>query len=96
MSTVSFTFRMDSEVKTKLEEEAKHHERSAAFLVNQLIKNYFESKEAEKIAVKKALEEANKGVFVSSETMGEWFASLGSENELPRPKADVFLTTANK
>lgn len=37
-----------------------------------------------------AVEKANQGVFVSSKAVREWFASLGTNNELPRPKPDVF------
>ena len=43
---------------------------------------------------KEDLEEANRladeGVFVSAEKVREWMRSWGTENELPRPKPDVF------
>ena len=41
-------------------------------------------------AVQEAKAEAQKGVFISQEAMELWVNSLGTKNELPMPKADVF------
>ena len=50
-----------------------------------------ELKEEKKQAVRDAVLEANKGVFVSQEAVHDWMDSWDTENELPEPKADIFL-----
>jgi hypothetical protein len=49
------------------------------------------SKQHERKVISSAIKKADKGEFISSESMRTWFASLGTDNELPRPKPDVFL-----
>ena len=41
--------------------------------------------------MEEAVQEADKGVFTSSNAMRNWIASWGSNDELPPPEADVFL-----
>jgi hypothetical protein len=41
-------------------------------------------------AVRAALEEADKGVFVSSEAAHRWMESWDTDNELPIPEPDIF------
>jgi predicted transcriptional regulator len=41
-------------------------------------------------ALKCAKAEAEKGEFISHETMGEWINSLGTNDELSAPSVDVF------
>lgn len=41
--------------------------------------------------IREAIVEADKGVFVSQESVTEWFLSLETEKELPFPQPDVFL-----
>jgi predicted transcriptional regulator len=47
--------------------------------------------EARRRAIESAMEEAEKGEFISEEAMTAWFLSLGTHNELPEPQPDVFL-----
>lgn len=42
-------------------------------------------------AIREAIIEADKGVFISSEAMHKWMNSWGTDNEAPRPKPDIFL-----
>ena len=42
-------------------------------------------------AIREALAEADKGVFISAEAMHRWIESWGTPDELPPPEPDVFL-----
>lgn len=91
MATVPFTFRLDEEVKIRLEEEAKTDERSASYIASRAIKKYLYSRNYERMAIQEAVKEANKGVFVSSKSMRAWMASWGTDDEIALPKPDIFL-----
>ena len=93
MSTVPFTFRIDKELKKSLDLEAQTEERSASYLASKAIKLMLDQQEEKRLAVKKAILEADKGVFVSQEAVHGWMDSWDTENELPKPKADIFLNT---
>ena len=54
------------------------------------IENYLDIQEEEMKAIDVALEEAEKGYFVSQKAMHKWFDSWGTENELPSPEPDIF------
>lgn len=45
------------------------------------------------VAIDTALAEADKGIFVSQETVDRWMESWGTENELPMPEPDIFPDT---
>jgi predicted transcriptional regulator len=42
--------------------------------------------------LRKAIEEAEKGMFVSHEAMLAWVESLGTKNELPPPEPDIYIS----
>ena len=91
MSTVPLSLRIDSEIRKRIEIEAEKMDRPSSYVVVEAIKQYLDKKDYKKEALKTAIERADKGEFISQESMREWFASLGSDNQLPRPKPDVFL-----
>ncbi len=91
MSTVPLSLRIDSEIRERIEVEAEKMDRPSSYVVVEAIKQYLNKKDYKKEALKTAIERADKGEFISQESMREWFASLGSDNQLPRPKPDVFL-----
>ncbi|MEM5473487.1 hypothetical protein WNZ14_17280 [Hoeflea sp. AS60] len=90
MGTVPFTLRLEEELKTSLEAEAKLEDRSAAYLATRAIKMMLDAKVAKRRLIEDAIVEADKGAFVSQEAMNAWFQSLGTSNELPEPEPDVF------
>ncbi len=92
MSTVPFTFRIDKELKKSLDFEAQVEDRSASYHASKAIKQMLDQQEEKRLAVKRAVTEADKGVFVSQEAVHEWMGSWDSENERPTPKADIFLS----
>jgi predicted transcriptional regulator len=94
MSSVPLSVRIDPEIKTRLEEEAKIEDRSASYLVQKAISAYLEAKEYKRQAIREAVAEADKGVFISEEAMDAWVDSWDTENELPPPEPDIFLSKA--
>ncbi len=95
MATVPLSLRIDSEIKERIENEAENTDRSSSYIVVQAIKEYLNRKNYKKEALKAAIAKADEGEFISQESMREWFASLGSDNVLPRPTPDVFLKKRN-
>ena len=95
-STIPFSIRIDPEIKNLLDQEAEKADRSASYVAVEAIKKYLESKQHEREIIRAAMIKADKGEFISSDNVRTWFASLGSENELPRPKPNVFLKETKK
>lgn len=90
MASVPFSLRLDTKIKTQIEQEAKQADRSASYIVTQAIKEYLDTREYKKRAIEAAIKEADKGEFISHKSIREWMVSLGTEQELPRPKPDIF------
>jgi len=88
MSTIPLSIRIEPTLKKELDDVAKLDNRSASSLVAELITKYLQSRKNKELAIQKAIDEADKGEFISHETMKTWFASLGSNNELPFPEPD--------
>ena len=91
MANVPLSLRIDSEIKERIEDEAKQTDRSSSYIVVQAIKQYLDKQSYRKSALDDAIKKADEGEFISQELMREWFASLGTDNVLPRPQPDVFL-----
>ena len=91
MGTIPFTMRLDEELKSTLEAEAKLEDRSASYLATRAIKRMLVEKEAKRRLIENAVVEADKGEFISEEKMNAWFLSLGTDNELAEPEPDIFL-----
>lgn len=94
MPSVSFTLRMDPELKRQLEDIARRERRSAANVLQHAAQEYVARQQAFTSMVDRLEAQADKGAFVSEDAMTEWFASLGTDNELSEPKADITLKPA--
>ena len=90
MASVQFSIRMDPAMKSRLDEEAKLEDRSAAYITQKALDSYLREKEYLRNIVRDAEIEADKGVFISGDAMHAWIESWGSDNELPAPKPDIF------
>ena len=53
--------------------------------------DYLNVRERRRKAIDEALVQADKGVFISQESVETWVDSLGTDNELPPPEPDIFL-----
>lgn len=89
MTTVPFTMRVDADLKAAIEEEAARQDVSATQVATRAIRMHLEAQSARREAIEAAIEEADKGLFVSGERVTKWIESWGTENELPMPKADI-------
>ena len=65
MSTTLLTIRLDEDKKKQLEQEAKLEERSSSYLVSQAISSMLEAKRRKREIIRQALDEAEKGEFIS-------------------------------
>jgi len=91
MASPRFTMRLDADLREWLDTKSESQDRSASYIATKALRDAKERDEAHAEMIREAVTEADKGVFVSEEAMTAWFEALGTENELPEPKADVFL-----
>ena len=88
-STSPYTLRLDDALREALEQEAALEERPAAQLASRAIRQMVETKAAKRATIQAAVEEADKGAFISEQAMDAWIDSWDSEHELPMPSADI-------
>ena len=89
MTTTRLSLRIDAELKNRLEQEAKREERSASFLAVKAIESMLRSRAEKRAAVRSAMQEADRGYFVSQDAMDGWVASWETDAEIPPPPADL-------
>ena len=90
MSSAPFSLRLDPSVKSRLDEAARGADRSASWIATRAIEAFLDARDERQRAIKAALAEGDKGVFISQEAMAAWMESWGTEAELPAPEPDVF------
>ncbi|MFN0115023.1 MAG: CopG family ribbon-helix-helix protein [Paracoccaceae bacterium] len=93
-SGARFTLRLDAELKQWLEAEAARQDRSVAWLAKRAIETMKADAEHRRRAIRAAIAEADKGVFVSGEAVNRWMDSWDTDAELPPPEPDIFLKKA--
>ena len=86
MSSATFTVRVDSSVKKRLEKLAKSTGRSRSFLAAEAIEEYVDVNEWQVAGIKRAMESADRVGFIPHEEVKEWVRSWGSRRERPRPR----------
>lgn len=91
MTASPFSLRLSPELEQRLATVAARENRSAADLATRAIESYLDARETKDEAIRAAIEEADKGIFVSSEAVDRWMESWGTDNELPMPEPDVFI-----
>lgn len=90
MTTTQFSMRLSDELKKSLETISKISHRSQSQIATKAIAEYVERNEWKLKAIQEAKIEADKGVFVSQETIIDWLDSWGGENEPRAPEVDIF------
>lgn len=86
MATTSFTTRLDSELKTDLEEIARMENRSASFLANQAIRSMVEERKATRALVELGLEMVEADApTIAPEDIHAWL--LAEDESAPFPEA---------
>ncbi len=86
MPSATFTVRVDSAVKKRLEKLAKSTGRSRSFIAAEAIGSYLDVNEWQVAGIKRAIEAMDRGDGIPHERVKEWIASWGSTSELPIPK----------
>ena len=87
MNTTTFTVRVDTSVKKRLERLAKSTGRSRSFLAAEAIVEYLEINEWQVAGIKRAMASLDRGEGISNDSVKDWVASWDSTNEKPIPKS---------
>lgn len=93
MKTTPYTIRLDNALKQALEREAALEDRPPAQLAVRAIRTMLEAKQAKRAAIEAALEEADKGRFISEDAMTAWIDSWDTDDEEAMPKSDILPDT---
>ena len=87
MNTTTFTVRVDTSVKKRLERLAKSTGRSRSFLAAEAIAEYLEINEWQVAGIKRAMASLDRGEGISNDSVKDWVASWDSTSEKPTPKS---------
>src|SRR6516162_7074585 len=86
MGSTTFTIRVDSADKKRLERLAKSTGRSRSFLATEAIKDYLEVNEWQVAGISRAIASLDRGQRVEHAQVKQWVASWGTRRERSRPK----------
>jgi predicted transcriptional regulator len=86
MKSTTFTVRVDTVVKKRLERLAKSTGRTRSFLAAEAINEYLELNEWQVAGIKRAIASLDRGEGIAHDRIKAWVASWGSANEKPTPK----------
>jgi predicted transcriptional regulator len=92
MASTTFSMRMDTDMKRRLEEKAAHLERSAAWLAQRAIQDYLAREEALEESVRHTLENDD-GQRISGEAIMAWMDRWADGHDDPFPQPDIFDET---
>jgi len=80
MTTASLTTRLDSQLKSELEEIARLENRSTSYMANQAIRNLVEERQATRELLQTGLKMIEQGVGgISPQAMHDWFMTDGED-----------------
>jgi RHH-type rel operon transcriptional repressor/antitoxin RelB len=86
MSSATFTVRVDSAIKKRLEKLAKSTGRSRSFLAAEAIGEYVDVNEWQVAGIKRAMESMDRGEGIPHKQVEEWVRSWGRGKEKSAPK----------
>jgi RHH-type rel operon transcriptional repressor/antitoxin RelB len=86
MTSTTFTVRVDSRVKKRLEKLAENTGRSRSYLAAEAITEYLDVNEWQVAGIKRAIASLDRGEGVPHQRVKDWVESWGGENERPAPK----------
>ena len=87
MSSATFTVRVDSDIKKRLEKLAKSTGRSRSFLAAEAIGEFVDVNEWQIAGIKSAMQSLDRGESIPHEQVKQWVKSWGSRKERPAPKS---------
>ncbi|HTE82294.1 MAG TPA: CopG family ribbon-helix-helix protein [Reyranella sp.] len=85
MTSSTFTIRVDSAVKKRLQKLAKSTGRSRSYLAAEALSEYLDVNEWQIAGVKQAVASLDRGEGVAHNNVKEWVDSWGSEKERSPP-----------
>ena len=89
MANKPFTLRLPDEVRDDLKFLSTSMNRTQASIASEILKEKVSIRARRIRAIQEAKQQAKNGAFISQEAVEKWVDSLGSDNELPLPTADV-------
>lgn len=92
MASRPFSLRLPDEVSDDLKFLSSTMHRSQSSIASEILSENITEKAYRIRAIQEAKAEAKKGAFASQEAMEKWVESIGSDNELPVPEPDIFVT----
>ena len=87
MPSATFTVRVDSDIKKRLEKLAKSTGRSRSFLAAEAIGEFVDVNEWQIAGIRAAMQSLDHGESIPHEQVKEWVKSWGSRKERPAPKS---------
>ncbi len=92
MASTVLSVRVPDELREQLDYLSRSTKRSKSYLAAEALGDYLKKNAWRAKELHEAIEEADKGVFISHEAMLAWVDSLGTPEELPPPKPDVRIS----
>ena len=89
MASTVLSVRVPEELKEQLDYLSRSTKRSRAYLAAEALGDYVKKNAWRAKELHDAIQEADKGVFVSHEAMMAWADSLGTDKESGPPKPDI-------
>jgi predicted transcriptional regulator len=86
MASTTFTVRVETDVKKRLEKLAKSTGRSRSFLAAEALNEYLDVNEWQVAGVRSAMATLDRGETVPHERVKAWVNSWGGKRERPAPK----------
>jgi predicted transcriptional regulator len=86
----TFSVRLPDELRSEVDRLAALSKRSRSFIVKEAVAAYVEDRRDYLRAIDEAVQEADKGIFVSGEAAFKWLDSIGTAEEEPAPEPDIF------
>jgi RHH-type rel operon transcriptional repressor/antitoxin RelB len=89
MASTTFTVRVDTAVKKRLERLAKNTGRSRSYLAAEAIGEYLDVNEWQVAGIKSAIMSFDQGKGIPHDDVKKWVASWDNAKELPVPKRSM-------
>lgn len=89
MASTVLSVRLPKELKEQLDCLSRSSKRSKAYLAMEALGDYVKKNAWRAQELHEAINEANKGIFVSHEAMVAWADQLGTDGEIVPPKPDI-------
>jgi predicted transcriptional regulator len=86
MASATFTVRVDTAVKKRLEKLAKSTGRSRSFLAAEAIADYVDVNEWQISGIKAAIQSVDREGVIPHDQVKQWVLSWGSRKKRPMPK----------